>query len=831
MADLFEIGKTLNHYRIVSKIASGGMGDVWLAEDTRLGRKLALKLLPAEVASNPERLQRFRQEARAAASLNHPNIAHIYEIGQSGETHFIAMEFVDGVTLSRYLIANRPELTTILKIFEGVADGLAKAHASGILHRDLKPDNIMVTEDGQVKVLDFGLAKLISQPDADAAQTPDSGITTPGTIMGTPSYMSPEQARGRISEIDSRSDIFAFGCVLFEAVTGVRAFSGDDPIDTLIKIVREPAPSLTAINPMLPHDLQRIVRLCLEKDPDDRFQSIKDVAIELRALRRELSDRTDIAETIPIFHDRYGKTLSALTDPDETRRVTKDPAVATIRFPRRVIWPAAVLLIGAAAVALGLWYYFGRNIPSSQIGSIAVMPFENATGNADIEYISDGMTENLINSLSKLPNLSVKARGSVFRYKGKAADVQQVGTDLAVQAVLNGRLQQRGDILLLSIDLVDAATGNQIWGEKYERKLEELSVLENEIARGVALELRDRLSGPEAQRLAKQNAADPEALQLYLRGRFHWNRRTVPDIERSIDYFQSAIAKDPAYAPAYAGLADAYVVLPAYKPSASHDVYPKARVAAQKALRIDETLAEAHATLGAVLHEYDWKFAESEEEFKRALDLNPNYATAHHWYAELLLDLGRYDEAVAEIRIAQSLDPLSLIINTAVGTLLTASGRHDEAIDQLQKAIEMDGNFARAHLRLAFAYEDVGRFTDAAAEYERHSISSGRPVADAVAEASQLKDAANRSGPDGYWRKLIEIGEKRSEQRTPDAPIPVAQAARYARIGQREKALSILEKAYEQRGPGVLRLNLRAFDGIRFDPRFQRVREKIGLPN
>jgi serine/threonine-protein kinase len=831
MADLFKIGKTLNHYRILSKIASGGMGDVWLAEDTRLERKLALKLLPAEVASNPERLQRFRQEARATASLNHPNIAHIYEIGESGETHFIAMEFVDGMTLSRYLKSNRPDLATILKIFEGVADGLAKAHASGILHRDLKPDNLMVTHDGQVKVLDFGLAKLLSPPHDDMPQTRDTGITTPGSIMGTPSYMSPEQARGKTAEIDSRSDIFAFGCVLFEALTGAKAFRGEDPVDTLIKIVRDPAPSLTAINADLPHDLERIVRLCLEKDPDDRFQSIKDVAIELRAVRRELSNPTGTDDTIPIFHDRYGKRLSGSTDPDDPRRVTNDTATATQRYRHRAIWPVGVLIVLVVAAACLYWFYLRPNPPIAQIGSVAVMPFENATGNPDIEYLSDGLTEGLINSLSRLPDLAVKARSSVFRYKGKGTDVQQVGKELAVQAVLNGRLQQRGDVLLLNIELVDAGTGNQIWGENYERKVEELSLLENEITRGVALGLRERLSGADALRLSKQNAADPEALPLYLRGRFYWNRRTVPDIERSIDYFQSAIAKDPAYAPAYAGLADAYVVLPAYQPSASHDVYPKARSAAQKALQIDDSLAEAHATLGVVLHEYDWKFTESEEEFKRALDLNPNYATAHHWYAELLLDLGRYDEAVAEIKVAQSLDPLSLIINTAVGTLLTASGKHEEAIVQLQNAIEMDANFARAHLRLAFAYEDLDRFADAAVEYEKHSIASGRPIADAAAEATQLKDAANRLGPEGYWRKLIEIGEKRSEQQTPDAPIPVAQAARYARIGQRENAISILEKAYEQRGPGVLRLNLRAFDPIRSDPRFQRVREKIGLPN
>lgn len=827
MKDVLEIGKLLNHYRIVSRIGSGGMGDVYLAEDTILGRKVALKFLPSEVASNPERLHRFRQEARTAASLNHPNIAHVYEIGQSGDSHFIAMEFVDGSTLSRYLATNRPELADILKIFESVAEGLAKAHASGILHRDLKPDNIMVTHDGLVKVLDFGLAKLISKPDADVPALPDTGITTPGTIMGTPGYMSPEQARGRTGQIDSRSDIFAFGCVLFEAVTGVQAFSGEDPLDSLVKILREPAPSLTSINPALPNDLQRIVRLCLEKSPDDRFQSIKDVAIELRALRREVADRS--AETIPIFHDRFGRSPSALTDPIDTHRVTHDPSRATLTFSRSAIWPVGLILLAAIA-ALGFWYYFGSGQNSGQIASIAVMPFENATGNADVEYISDGMTESLIYNLSKLPDLFVKARSSVFRYKGRESDALLVGRELGVQAVLNGRIQQRGDVMVFNVDLVDAVNGNQMWGERYERKIHELSVLESEIARDVSLKLRERLAGSAGHDLAKQQAVDPAAYQLYLRGRFHWNRRSVPDIEKSIEYFQESIAKDPSYARAYAGLADAYVVLPAYRAQASHDAYPKARTAAQRALAIDETLADAHASLGVVLHEYDWKFAESEKEFKRAIDLNPNYATAHHWYAELLLNLNRFDEAIAEIKVAQSLDPLSLIINTAVGTFLTASGRNEEAIEQLRKAIDMDPNFARAHLRLAFAYEETGRYAEAISEYEKYAIAIGRSMSDAAAESSKLKEALARSGPDGYWRKLIEIGERRADLKAPDAPIPVAQAARYARIGEKNRALSILENAYGQRGPGILRLNLPAFDSIRSDPRFQSIRERIGLP-
>ena len=822
-------GEKFAKYRIISSLGTGGMGEVYLAEDTKLSRKVALKLLPEDVASNIDRMRRFEQEARMAASLNHPNIAHIYEIGESGGVNYIAMEFIDGQTLSRFLKTARPGLSMILEFMQHVAEAVAKAHSAGILHRDLKPDNIMITVDGHAKVLDFGLAKLIDPSRSIPLDSPSSvaeteifiSETIPGTVMGTSGYMSPEQARGKTSEIDSRSDIFSFGCVLFEAVTGRRAFKGEDTFDTLIKIVGESAPSIISINPNLPEEVERIVHLCLEKDPDDRYQSIKEVAIELRELRRRLATEGESDMT----SSQVGRQTNPSAVPSNTKRQS---SIAAEKRPNRMA--AALVLLVTASVIIGIWYITNKNTNTSSIKSIAVIPFDNGAADGETEYLSDGMTESLINSLSKLPNLSVKARSSVFRYKGKGVEPQQVGSDLNVQAILNGRMLQRGDLISLSLDMVETETGNQIWGEKYERKMSEIALLENEIVRDVSGILRGKLSTADEQRLANPQTQNAEAYQLYQKGRFHWNKRSVPDITKSVEYFQKAIDQDPRYALAYAGLADAYVVLPAYLPAVSHDAYPKARSAARRATELDDTLAEAHATLATVLHEYDWKFAESEKEFRRAVELNPNYATAHHWYAEYLLNMGRYDEALAEIKLAQTLDPLSLIINTAVGTFHTARGEFDQAVIQFRKTIEMDPNFARAHFRLANVYELQGLFEQAAAEYEKHSILVGRPAEDAVAKSRALVEAFKNSGANGYWRKLIEIGVQRLSLKAADAPPPLILATYYVQIGNKERAIALLQKSYEQHEPSVLRLNVRTLDPIRSDPRFQDLEKRIGLP-
>lgn len=828
---MLDAGTKLGHYEIRSRIGLGGMGEVYLAEDVQLCRKVALKLVSCDGASGAvdrsSRMVRFVREAKMAATLSHPNIAHIYEIGKDGDTDFIAMEFVEGMVLSRFLVDEKPNLPSILRIMEEVADGLAAAHGVGILHRDLKPDNIMVTADRHAKILDFGLAKAITAPEALPASTRDeTEITESGTVMGTSGYMSPEQARGR--ELDSRSDIFSFGSVLFEAITGERAFKGEDPIGTIVRIVRDPAPSICDLEPGLPADLQRIVSLCLEKDPNDRFQSIKDVAIELRSLRRSLISGTGVGDTVPGGGDYPVRGSSTARTPDRPRH-TQDfrNGAPEARFP----WRLAIL--GAAAlfaVATG-WYYFSLSEHSdAQIRTIAVMPFVNASGNAEIEYLSDGITESLINSLSQIPTLSVKARNSVFTYKGKEVTPQQVAKELSVQAILNGRVQQRGDQILLSIELVDTRTGNQLWGDQYSQQMAYLPSLQSSIARDVSSTLKAKLTGADEQRIAKTYTQDTEANQLYMRGRYHWNKRSAIDLRKSTEYFQQAIEKDPTYAMAYAALSQAYILLPVYTNDSPHAAFPKARAVAIKALEIDESLAEAHTALATIHTDYEWNFDAAEKEYLRAIELNPNYATAHQWYGEHLASMGRYGEAVAALQRAQDLDPLSLIINTLLGVVLSYNDRPDLALDQLKKTLEMDPNFARAHFFLGETYERMDRFEEAADEFAKTAALTGNRPDDAAAMSGSLKTAYRRAGPRGYFLKMAEILEAKRDSKTEPMPPLTIIGRYYAEAGDKEKAILYLEKAFAVHEVSLIMLKRPMFDPIKAEPRYRELLRKIGLP-
>src|SRR5258705_661174 len=557
---------TLSHYYIVSKIGEGGMGEVYLGEDSRLHRKVALKILPLEMAVNQDRMRRFKQEAAAAAALNHPNIAHIYEIGESDGTNFIAMEFVEGVTLREKIHRERTELRKLLRHLQHVAEGLAKAHAAGIVHRDLKPDNIMIPRDGHAKILDFGLAKLVEPrltetPDDENHDEAATAIlqqhSTPGVIMGTVGYMSPEQAQGKTNEIDQRSDIFSFGCILYEAVTGHKAFTGKDVVDSLNKIIREPVAPITDFRPDASNHLQRIVRRCLAKDPEDRYQTIKDVAIELRDLRHELAADGGLAVTVT------PTSTSNATGELSTREVASQTAGhSTIGSQSSMSSPASsaeyivsgfkhhkltavTALLVLVAGAVGLFLYLNARNTAVAIASIAVMPFVNESGNVDIEYLSDGMTDTLITALSQIPNLNVKARSSVFRYKGKETDPKTVGKELNVQAILNGRVAQRGDQLTLNLELVDVQTENVIWSEQYNRKQTELVSLQGDIARDVSSKLKIKLSGADEQKLTKNYTQNADAYKLYLQGRFYANKRTPKDSRKAIDYFQQAVSIDP----------------------------------------------------------------------------------------------------------------------------------------------------------------------------------------------------------------------------------------------------------------------------------------------
>jgi serine/threonine protein kinase/tetratricopeptide (TPR) repeat protein len=841
MSQELKPGTPLLHYRVVSKIGAGGMGEVYLAEDTKLGRKVALKVLPAEVAANQDRMRRFVQEAKAAAALNHPNIAHIYEIGESDGISFIAMEFIDGQTLAN-VIRDRVDLPKVLRYLQHFAEGLAKAHSAGIVHRDLKPDNIMITRDGHVKILDFGLAKLIAGSNEVSGASEDSSRvatailphqSTPGTIMGTAGYMSPEQAQGKTDQIDQRSDIFSFGCILFEAVTGRRAFEGADAIDTLNKIIREPAPQVSSIDPSAPADLQRIVRRCLAKDPDERFQSIKDVAIELREIRRELTGGADINTTVPPLSSdsavmreqpRTGDSFPAMTVSGATPTHVSSAEYVFGEIKRHRSATAALAILVLATIGLGIWFFGFRQAKASQISSIAVMPFVNASGNPDIEYLSDGVTESLINSLSQLSNLSVKARSSVFRYKGKDVEPQKVAAELKVQAVLNGRVTERGDNLTINLELVDASTGDQIWGKQYTQKMGDLAALQNDISRDVSEKLRTRLTGAEEKLVVKNQTQNTEAYQLYLQGQYNWNKRTGSTTAKAIEYFQKAAEKDPGYAMAYVGLAESYTISDPVV-----EQLPKARAAALKALEIDPTLGEPHSVLGSFhdVLEHDRPAAEKEQ--KQAIELSPNFATAYHWYGELLCEQGRFDEALVQWKKASELDPFSLAIGTDYGLeYLFYSRKPEEAIAYLNKLVEMDPNYVRTHGYLSTIYENIGRYEDAINEEEKRAtldVVDPREIAD---DKKALLDAFRSAGPKGYWSKYLEFVNRAMKKG--NMPPASLLARLNGELGNRDEAFKWLEKAYQNNESDLTFLKVSPiWDKLRDDPRFADILRRLNF--
>src|SRR3989475_1527014 len=830
-------GTKLGRYEIRSQLGVGGMGEVYLADDTQLRRRVALKVLPEGLAANQDRMRRFVQEAQAAAALNHPNIAHIYEIREVDGLSFIAMEFIEGRTLRDYLHdSNTEDLPRVLRHLQHVAEGLAKAHAAGIVHRDLKPDNVMITRDGHAKILDFGLAKLIEPQQSSSASGEASEQatailqqhSTPGVVIGTVGYMSPEQAQGKTKELDHRSDIFSFGCILYEAVTGRKAFAGKDPIDTLNKIIREPCAPITDLRPEVPNHLQRIVRRCLAKDPEDRYQTIKDVAIELRELRRELVGSAGIDTTVPPSSVRStlgsaGDAAPVSSDATSLRPPSSAEYIVSGIKQHKFALAVALLVLALGAVGLGL-YLHARNTEVA-IDSIAVLPFQNRSTERDSEYLSEGLAESLIYRLSQLPNLKVSPTSLVFRYKGQEIDPIKVGKDLGVSAVLSGRIIQRGDNLTISAELVDVRYNKLLWGEQYDRKTSELLATQREIAREIVDTLKLKVSGQE-RGLAKHYTESNEAYQLYMKGRFYYNKRTEEGLQKSLEYFQQAIEKDPTFALAYSGLADTYDLLGAADAGGTvspNEALPKAKAAALKAIELDASLAEPHVSLAHPRYYYDRDWAGAEREFKRAIELNPNYPQAHHWYAIYLLWSGRTNEGLAEIRRAQELDPLSLPINMTVGWLLCDGNRADEGIDQLRKTLEMDPAFIVAHHRLGFCYERKGMYDRAIAESQKIFDLGAKSLGTAG-----LGQAYAMAGKRNEAQKALAELQELSKQRFVS---PGLFALIYAALGDKDQAFVWLEKSVEQHDlmTGRLKVDQR-FDPLRSDPRFAEMVKRVGLP-
>lgn len=762
-------GTTLGRYEIRSQVGTGGMGEVYLAQDTKLDRKVALKILPPNLAEDNDRMSRFVREAKSASALNHPNIITIHEIGEIDGLHFIATEFIEGETLKTRLKTGLLSLKSTIEIALQVVSALDAAHRAGIVHRDIKPDNIMVRDDGIVKVLDFGLLKLTAPRSSEVdseGQTKLQVRTSAGVIMGTTAYMSPEQARGQ--EMDARTDIWSFGCVLYEMLTSQQAFQGETMTDVLANIIYREPDSIVAHRRDTPAELERIVAKSLRKNRDERYQSAKELFNDLQQL-----------------HTR--------------------------------------LLVEAEIVRSGEGERVAQVQSSSFLSSIAVLPFANLSAEKENEYFSEGLTEEIIMNLSKLQMLKVITRGSAMRYAREGKTHKQTASDLGVQYLLEGSVRRYGSDLRITAQLVDAFRDEYIWAETYRGTMKDIFDIQEKVASEIAKALQIRLSPDEKQKLKKRSTENTGAYQLYLQGRFFWNKRSEEGLKTAIRYFEQAIEKDPNYALAWAGIADSYSLLGEYGNIPRKELYPKAEAAVNKALEIDDRLAEVHTSLASILMFRKWDWANSEKEFKLALELNPNYATAHHWYSQWFLNMGRLEESLQMISRAAELDPISTAILKDQGLAFYYNRQYDEAIEMASKTLELDPNYAAAHRLLSLGYQGKGRFDEAIVENQEWGALTKNKVETAVTLA-QLYAA---SGQTEDAKRLIH-GVLRDQLVTDQ--IYRGLALVYAALGEIDMAFKYLEESYERREESLLNLKVDPkVDALRPDPRFTALLKKIGV--